>query len=214
MEDMAGEASIRDRQRARAKGLLERWDSLAEIADPPEWLMSLALQLELWVGDELGVDVDRIRGARSAGWAGLDPESATWLADIADRLTTWLDGEALEFAEFTIVEGEHISDAFDASDLKAFVLTTRFAAAVNVSKHPESVLAHYHLTRVVHRRHIVDLDYARYPGPDGVDRMVIAATYDGLDLPVTIPASERGDLPDETHRSLFLQLREDLLAEP
>lgn len=51
------ELTTRDRQRARAEALLEHWDGLrARNTDTPKWVMTLALQLELWVGTELRED--------------------------------------------------------------------------------------------------------------------------------------------------------------
>lgn len=54
---MTNDSSARSRQHALANALLERWDGLLRQFDgTPDWVLSLARQLDMWVGDELSGD--------------------------------------------------------------------------------------------------------------------------------------------------------------
>jgi|SRR6478735_5824219 len=51
---MTKDSCARSRQHALADALLERWDGLlGQFHGTPDWLLSLARQLDIWVGDEL-----------------------------------------------------------------------------------------------------------------------------------------------------------------
>ncbi|WP_136055995.1 hypothetical protein [Microbacterium sp. K24] len=162
---------------------------------------------------------EKIRAAR-APWASLmgntTKEWVHWVQLLDVELKTWLHGEDIVYAEFgTTRKGEasHQGGAYEANELWAVVLTSRFVASVRVRKDFSTELADDVDVSVVPRSAIqaLSLQVIDVPTSQGVP-IVTRAHFEGLDDVVQFPAkADKWFLVDpEVRLAIFAGLRDDL----
>lgn len=164
----------------------------------------------------------KVQDARGP-WVGLKSNTSGewvhWVQLLDVELKAWLHGEDVVYAEFgTTRKGEasHQGGAFEADELWAVVLSSRFVASVRVKKDFHSAQADDVDVTVVNRSAIdsLSLEVMDAPTSQGVP-IVTRARFEGLYDEVQIPSNaEKWFLVDAEDRiSIFAGLRDDLHAQ-
>ncbi|WP_315072195.1 hypothetical protein [uncultured Microbacterium sp.] len=129
----------------------------------------------------------------------------TWVSALQEKIKLWLDGEEFEFLEFS---GDN-SDAVEATQLRVFGFTQRFALLVVVTKSVGSADSESVDWHLVGRG---DIKALQADQSEQFHRrwLVTTAEYEGFPQPVEVPTLMNFDYELEARQALFIRLRDDL----